>query len=181
MKVKRYLILVISLSALIIMSFQQLKPMETLIQYVEPSKLGIGINHNYTVIDPDIEIKVSWLWKEPSQTDKQGGVQDILFMQWEDPRNQWIGTTTGNSTLGEGGGGPALEVMAQLQHENKGLSYFGVPLKKNGTVTFKLLPANRNREALPPKNITIFFVHPETHFFGKTTLYIIKHTVIQGA
>lgn len=137
------------------------------IEQVNSNQLGLDIKYSYQVINSEPTIYVNWSW-----TDKQKGffnaeMQDMVGLIWDNPDN-WVGTTN----LGEGGGGPALSAIEQLREEGKGLSYMSTPYKKNGTITFKLLPSPPRTNPLRPQKINLLFVHPEKQLFRYSTKYV---------
>lgn len=140
------------------------------IKEVQPDQIGLRLDVHYKYENNIPIITFEWAWNEHSATIKNA--QDLIGLLWENPE-QWIIST--NSI--EGGGGPGLMAIEQLKSNEKGFSYIGKPLNENGHVTFKLLCNPPKATAKPPRDITVFFIHPQRNLLGNIDIYLIKDTI----
>lgn len=176
--IKQTILIMLIIGLLVLVIVEILKECrEIIIREVEPENIGLNLEINFDIqTTSQPKINADWLWDNPSKNliTNRYGDQDIVIVTWDEEVNRWLGTPEFKN-LGEGGGGAGMYMVDKLKKEGKGVTYFGFPLKKNGSVTFKLLPRPIATLPSPPKRMEVMFVHPQRNFLEGTILYVIYH------
>lgn len=144
------------------------------VKEIKPEQIGLKLNYTYKNENNSPVVTVNWTWDKSSFNIIDA--QDLIGLIWEYPE-QWIISLDKDSL--EGGGGPGLRAIEQmqLQQKGKGLSYTGKPLNIDGHVIFKRLPNPPNTKPQLPKQIMVLFIHPQRNLLSHTDVYVIKETL----